>query len=151
MGNGSPEGNQESGGSLREKLEQALAANATITSELVSYKAKDLISANGYKHVTVEDLQGVSLGEIEAKAGEIETQKAAQAEAVLKTVLGSKLGDDVDLDAVIANLLGNADKVEDAALDRIRAVGQQQSLPKAAPAEDPNLTGPARLRAAFAG
>lgn len=141
---------QESGGSLREKLEGALTTNASLASELAGYKAKDIISAHGYKHVTVEDLKGVKLDEIEAKASELEVSKSALAESVLKSVLKDKLGEGADLDAVVAGLIGGStETVDSSALDRIRSVGKVQGLPPQKLAEDPSLVGPARLRAAF--
>jgi hypothetical protein len=149
MDNGTPEGGQESGGSLREKLEAALQNQASLATELASYKARDLIAENGYKHVTAEDLKDVKLDEIATKAAELEASKASLAESVLRTVLKDKFGDGADLDTVVKNLIGDAGQADTAALDRIRSVGKTQGLPAQRPDEDPNLIGPARLRAAF--
>jgi hypothetical protein len=148
MDNGAAEAGQESGGSLREKLEAALATNATLATQVASYQAKDLISAKGYKHVTAEELQGVKLDEIEAKAAEIEQTKVAQREAVLREVLGDKV-DKADLDAMVKSLVGDQGNDGAEALDRIRAIGKQAAVPVSKP-EDATLFGPSKIRAAFA-
>lgn len=139
---------KESGGSLREKLEAALARESDLKAKVLSYQAREVIAEKGYKHVTPEDLKGVDLDGIEAKAEELEQAKAAQEAEVLKRVLGSKLGDGADVDAVIQGLLGGGDD-QSAALDRIRSVGKVQGSPVAKDQDAAGLSGPELLRHAF--
>lgn len=139
---------KESGGQLREKLEQALKDNASLRTEVLGYKASQLIAEKGYKHVTPEDLQGVDLDGIEAKAAEVEQSKAELEAQVLKRVLGDKFGDGVDVDAAINSLISG--EGDGAALDRIRSVGKLQGEPVSRGAVDVSqLHGQELLRYAF--
>jgi len=81
---------KESGTSLRKKLETTLGENAKLKEQLVELAGKQLITEKGYKLVSVEDLKGVSLSELETKAQELETQKAAAEAETVRRVLASK-------------------------------------------------------------
>lgn len=151
MAEGTPEGAPETGSSLREKLEAALAAVASLTSENVSYKAKDLISAKGYTHVTPEQLAGVKPEELEAKAAELEQEGSATELAVLTRVLTAKGLSSEDLESTIKGLTGTtpAEQASEA-LSRIRAATQIPGTPLPRTDEVPrDLTGPDLLRHAF--
>lgn len=137
----------ETGGSLRTKLESALATNASLTETLVSYKAKDVIQAKRLKHVTPEDFKGVKLDEIEAKADELEVAKAADAERVLRSVLASKGLEGDELEAEIAQLLGSDDSK--ATEKRVQTVSRINGDRPGA-AETQGLIGPAKIQAHFA-
>jgi len=68
----------ESGGQLRTKLETTLSENYTLREELAGLKAKDIIASEGYTHVKPEDLKGVALNELSAKAKELNEVKRDQ-------------------------------------------------------------------------
>lgn len=67
----------ETGGQLRQKLEEALQANKALAERLAGHEAKAVIEAKGYRLVTAEDLKGVDLDSIAAKAEELEGAKRA--------------------------------------------------------------------------
>src|SRR5262245_18834237 len=120
-----PEGNGESGGSLREKLEAALAEVATLRTEVLEGRATKLIGDKGYKFVTPEDLRASSLDELEAKASALETEKVAAATTAVRSAFAAKglAGD--ELEAAVQEVFGEApDSARSGALDRIRSVGQ---------------------------
>ena len=86
---GSEEQN-ESGGLLRQKLEASLARNKELETLARTFQAKDLIREKGFTHLTPEDLMGFDDTELEAKATELETQKAAAEADVLRRALEAK-------------------------------------------------------------
>lgn len=93
---GAPE--QETGSQLREKLEAQISTNKAIHAKYVEMVVK------GFRLVKPEDLQGVDFGEVEAKAAEIENQRQAQQEELLKQALADRGIKDEDLDAALAKL-----------------------------------------------
>lgn len=148
MDDGSLDGT-ESGGQLRAKLEAALAANKTLTEEVLGFKAEKVISAKGFKFVTPEDLHGVGLDELETKAAEVEAAKAAQRESVVKQVLADKGLQGDQLDAALKNLLSPEQAQADAAIGRLAEVGRiQGNVPSTA--GEQGLFGKSRIRAALA-
>ncbi len=146
---GSEETN-ESGGSLRTKLETALTDNAAMAQQLGHYKAVDIISAKGYKNVTPEDLANVKLGEMEAKAAELEEANGVRQAAAVRAVLSQKGLSGDQLDAAVADLMGPPTNDNGAALDRIRALGK---VTGSAPSKDDDhgntVFGPSRIKKAF--
>ena len=142
------EDEKESGGSLRKKLEAALEENRALKGEVTSFKAHQLIQEKGFKHLTVDDLKGVDLSELETKAAELEAQKEQQAAVTLRRVLEGKGLKDSELDQALQALLSEEDPAG-AALDRIRQVSKVNGTPPAK-VEEEGLFGPSRLRAAYA-
>jgi hypothetical protein len=144
------EDGNESGGSLREKLEATIKERNALASELVGFKAQGLIAEKQWQHVTVEDLKGVKLTELETKGAELEAAKAALKESVLKEVLSKQGIDGEQLDEAIAQLVGKVAPADDTAatLARMRATaGIQGSAP--GKIEQPGLFGASRIRAAL--
>lgn len=141
---------QESGSKLRDKLEAEIARSRELTSQLVGYKAREVIEAKQWQHVTAEDLKGVGLEELEAKGAELEASKAALKESVLKEVLSKQGITGEDLDAAIGQLVGKVSPADDttAALARMRAA---QSAAGTAPGklDTPGVFGASRIRAAL--
>jgi hypothetical protein len=137
----------ESGGSLRAKLEQSLKSGAELAAEVAKYRAKDLISDKGLQYVTPEDLAGVGLNELETKALELEGVKKGQQEAAVRQAFKNKGLTGDELDRAVQELLGPPSDTE-AATDRIRQVGKIQGLPPNRN-DDTDLFGPSRIRAAF--
>lgn len=112
----------ESGGSLRAKLEASLAENKTLAAELHQFKARDIITAKGLKHVRPDDLAGVSLADLEAKAEELEAQNAAADAEAVRRVLAAKGLDASAVDKAVTDLLSGESTTE--TLDRIRSGGR---------------------------
>lgn len=139
----------ESGGALRTKLEEALRAKAEVDAKLAGYEAKDVISAQGYKYVTPQDLTGVPSTELAAKAAELENTKLDQAKAILRVSLAGKVEAD-QLEATIAGLLGKSEVTEaQAAALRLSTVSNIQGLPETG-VDVNSLYGPDLLRYAIA-
>ena len=143
------EDEKETGSTLRSKFEQAIETNKALQARVVEMSAKSLISEKGYKHLSVEDLRGVDLSELEAKAEALEAQKAtADAEAVRRVLAGRGL-DDSQLETALASILGSTESGDSTALDRIAQAGKLNGTPPSA-VQDESLYGPTRLRAAYA-
>lgn len=100
------ESESETGGSLRSKLEASVKANKQLADKLRTFEAKELIAAKGYKYVTAEDAAGVELDELPTKLAEIEKQKLATRESVLRDVLKGQGHEDGErLDEAVKSLL----------------------------------------------
>lgn len=142
------EDEKETGSTLRSRFEQTLGEKKALEATVLELKAEKLISTKGYKHLTVEDLRGVDLSELEAKAEALEAQKAtADAEAVRRVLAGRGLNDS-QLETALATILGSNEGADSKALDRIAQAGKLVGTPPAA-TEDETLYGPSRLRAAY--
>lgn len=99
------EGQSETGGSLRAKLETALEENKQMVGELRTFKATQLITEKGYKYVTAADLEGVGLDELATKAATVESDKVKQEEVVLRDVLQRQGLEGAKLETAVKNLL----------------------------------------------
>jgi hypothetical protein len=151
MAESGSEESQTTGSGLRAQLEAALAAVASLTSENVSYKAKELISAKGYKHVTPEQLKEVKPEELEAKADELEQAGAATEVAVLTRVLTAQGLSAEDLESSIKALTGTSQSDEAIeTLSRVRSATQLTGTPPPKPGEEvKDLHGPELIRHAY--
>lgn len=106
MADDGSEGQSETGGSLRSQLEATIAERNQMAQELLGFRAAQEISAKGYKHVTAEDLKGVKLDELPAKAAQIEKDKLAVRETVLRDVLKDQGYEDGErLDEAVKKLI----------------------------------------------
>jgi len=142
---------KESGTSLRKKLETTLGENAKLKEQLVELAGKQLITEKGYKLVSVEDLKGVSLSELETKAQELETQKAAAEAETVRRVLASKGLADSELEQAVEALLGKSEEQQQTeALSRIAGLGRAMGTPPSKVDETKGLFGRSRLEAAYA-
>jgi hypothetical protein len=142
------EDEKESGSSLRKKLEAALKERDEALKVAIASKAQVLIGEKGYKHLTAEDLAGVSLSDLEAKADELEAQKAAADAAALRRVLEAKGFKDSELDQAMKGLLGD-EPDQNATQDRIRDAARLQGTPPPQ-IQDKGLMGRDLLYAAYA-
>lgn len=75
------------GGQLRQMLEQTIEQNKTLTAQLASERAVNVITAQGFDLVKPEDLAGIAVGEIPAKAAELQQQRRDSQLTLLKDVL----------------------------------------------------------------
>ena len=141
------EDEKESGSALRKKYEAALKENAELKSVALAAKAEALIREKGYKHLTVEDFQGVEFSELDAKAAELESKKAEADAAAVRRVLEARGLAGSELDKAVTGLLGGQE--DTAALDRIRDASRLSGTPPTQ-IEDKGLFGPDLLRAAYA-
>jgi hypothetical protein len=144
------EGGAGSGSKLRQKLEEALSTNRKLAEEVSSFRAREVISSKGFKHVSAQDLAGVPLDQLEAKAAEIEQDKLAQREAVLREVLSEKGMPEQELEKAVKALVGDAPGDQTTS-----ALGRMSQLAKSGgsvppPVAQEGLFGPSRLRAALA-
>src|SRR5215207_867383 len=110
---------QETGGSLRTKLEAALSELKSMRDENGAMKAEKIIRDKGYKLLTPEDLKGVDPKELESEA---EKRFAAKKEAqrlLAKDLLGRRHGVEGDeLDRLVDEYMGESDGPAD--IDRFR-------------------------------
>ncbi|HEX7099350.1 MAG TPA: hypothetical protein VF377_08905 [Acidimicrobiia bacterium] len=81
---------QLDGSTLRAKLEEALAENRSLKKELATSRAKEILGSNGFSLVKPEDLAGVKLEEMEAKAKELQEQRLAERRAIVEDLLKAK-------------------------------------------------------------
>lgn len=112
---------QESGSSLRAKLEGALDANKTLTAELAREKAHRVISEKGLDLVSPEDFEGASPDEIAEKA---EALQQTRLEMTTKLLAG-RLG--IDDPAEIEGLLNGSTDGEAEARKRVRDAGSGEA------------------------
>lgn len=108
---------QESGSTLREKLEATIGETKALRGALAERVAA------GHKFVTAEDLKDVGFDQMDAKAAEISAQRVAEREGVLRDALAEKGFQGEELEAALAALKGGS-----------AAAG---SMPEAKPAPTP--------------
>lgn len=112
---------QETGGSLRTKLEAALAESKTLKDELGAMKAEKLIRDKGFSLVEADDLKGVDADKLEAKAAEVQAQKAEAQRVLIRDVLGRRHGVEGDeLERLVDEYVGEG-PAADTDVDRFRA------------------------------
>lgn len=134
---------QESGSALRQKLEAALAKERAAT------KAAAEAVSKGFKFVKPEDLQDVEAHELSEKAAEIEQNRAAEQDRLLRQALADRGFADEDLDTAISKLKGGNEPAssDEGAAERVASLG---SLGGTAPSKpEPQLFGEDRIRAAI--
>lgn len=118
----------ESGSSLRKKLEQALKENRTLKSDVNSLRAEKLISEKGFSLVKPEDLQGVDLEELEEKAGALHKEREDQQLDGIRQVFRRKGLDGDDLEKAVTEFVGTPEE-RDEALGRIRSTSSLTGTP----------------------
>lgn len=110
----------ESASSLRQRLSEAYAKATAAT-------ARAVIAEKGLSHVSVDDLKGIGLDDIETKALELNEQRKRMGEDALREMLRQRGVEDVDK-AVEQILNGNGSTQPPAnnldGFDRVRDVGK---------------------------
>ncbi len=96
---------EESGSTLRQKLESTLKENQELTSELSGLKAKELISEQGYGLVKPEDLTGVSLSEMAEKAEALQGERQAMQADLAKDMLAKRGLEGDELERAVSDFL----------------------------------------------
>jgi len=115
-----------SGGALRKQLEDTIELNKSLTAELSLVKARDLISEKGLKFVKADDLKGVALADLPAKAEALEAERQATRLDVLKDILREQGVSEDQLEGAVAGFQGTkpgASADDFAALTRLSSVG----------------------------
>lgn len=107
------EDEQESGSSLRQKLEAALAENKALKAKQAELVAKDVIRDKGLSLVKPEDLADVAPEEIEAKAAELQKAKEAEMRSTIRTVLAQKGVAEDDLDEAVDDFLSGGSETDE--------------------------------------
>jgi hypothetical protein len=128
---------QESGSSLRKKLEEALGTNKKLASELASVKAREVITTKGLDLVEPDDLAGVSLDDLEERAQQLQEQRLGVVRRYMERQLASQGLDGEDLSAAVEAALsgspgadaegGDAEEMERFA--RVRQLGSVGGTP----------------------
>src|SRR5690606_40552836 len=100
------------GGTLRRKLEEALAENRGVSEAGVTAKAEKVISEHGKRLVKTEDVKGVAPDEVEAKVKEIAERRLQERRDVIRDVLRARDGLEGDeLEAAVDEFLGDRKSV----------------------------------------
>ena len=99
---------REGGKGLRKLLEEALKETGQLRGVAATAEAQRVIGEKGYSLISAEDLSGVALGDIEAKAAELQEQRHSERVSVVKGVLASKGLEGEELDQAVEDFLGSA-------------------------------------------
>lgn len=88
----------ESGSSLRRKLEETLDKNRDLTTKLTGLTAKSLIEEHGHNLVKPEDLEGVDLSEMSDTAERLQQERSSQQADLARDMLARQglAGDELD-------------------------------------------------------
>lgn len=132
---------EESGSTLRQKLEAAIAEANAWKSQAIG------LAGASHKGIKADDFEGVAPDQFSAKAKEIAEARAAEREALLKEALAERFGPDVDLDSVLSNPASQP--ADDGAAARIASLGSLGGSPPSA-VSTPVDPGRDRIAAALA-
>lgn len=93
---GTLEGGQEKGGEFRQKFEAMQAENEALKSTVLAQVA------GRFDHVSSDDLAGIEVDQLEAKAQEINETRSAERQAILAEGLKSSGFNDEQIAAIVA-------------------------------------------------
>jgi len=96
---------EETGSTLRRKLEETISENRQLTAELSNLKAQEVIAENGYSLVKVDDLLDVNLSEMTEKASLIQEERTNQQVDLAKDMLARKGYEGDELDKAVNDFL----------------------------------------------
>lgn len=96
---------EEGGRGLRKILEAALAENRKAYEENASLKAQRAVEVNGLSLVKPEDLAGVDVDDIEARALELQQEREAQRVDVVRTLFADRGLEGSELDKAVADFM----------------------------------------------
>ena len=99
-----------SGGVLRSKLEEAIERNKVLEKSASTAAATTAISEHGYGLVKPEDLIGVPLELVEAKAKELQEQRTEARSDAIRSVLVERGLEGEELEASLKGVLGDTGK-----------------------------------------
>lgn len=130
------------GGTLRKKLEEAIAENRKLAQRVATGEAKELISSKGYNLVKPEDLADVPLDQIEVKAKELHEQRLESRKETIREVLADRHGlEGAELDAAVEDFLGGGGVANEGTVieDKDLGLDDLASLPGSRPNLSPKL------------
>ena len=125
----------ESGSSLRQKLEDTLKENKELTSRLSGYEAGAVISDNGYDLVKPEDLENVKPSEMADRAKELHEERQTQQVQLARQMLSRKGFEGEELDREVEAFLDVPAGPDVAAHARVKEASQVGG--STAPVKDP--------------
>ena len=96
---------EESGSTLRRKLEEALDRNRELTTELTGLKAKSLIEEHGHSLVKPGDLESVDLSEMADVAERLQSERSDQQADLARDMLARTGLDGDELDKAVDDFL----------------------------------------------
>lgn len=122
---------EQTGGKLRQKLEQTIADNKALTERLSVHDAREFLADKGMTLVKPEDLKGIAPDQFEAHATKVQEDRRTMQEDLLREALGRQGLDGEELDEALANMVAKqAPQTEDAeATQRARLVGSVAGTP----------------------
>lgn len=130
------------GGTLRRKLEEALAENKTLSGTLATFVAQKAVEEHGAGLIKPEDLAGVPADQVETKAKELVAQRQAQRTEVIRSVMAERGLEGSELDSAVEEFLaGNPAPAPSAEEDRESAWTDLESLGGTRPARKPTAPG----------
>jgi hypothetical protein len=115
---------EEGGKGLRQRLEDALRENRTISQELAQRRSREVISEQGLSLVKPEDLEGLSADELEEKAQAIQLERSEAQVQLARDVFAKKGLDGDELDAAVREFLSVEEGIDDDPYQRVRQVTQ---------------------------
>lgn len=129
---------QADGGKLRRKLEKALEDNRKLAERVRTHEVKQVLTEKGFDLVTPDDLSGVDLDEIEAKAAEIQERNQKLQGDLLRKALQAKGFEGEDLDEMVESIAGakTAEQADEDATKRAQSLGRVDST--TSPRVDPS-------------
>ena len=132
---------QESGGALRDKLEETNSENRALREALAAK------TVSGLKFVTADDLKDVAPGDLDDRAAALESERAEQRNSVLVEELKARGLDDEQIEQLAGTPVSTA--TTPSSLEQIGNVGVPARRP--APGSEEGLYGQDRIRAAYGG
>ena len=96
---------EESGSSLRQKLESTLQENKELTTKLSGYEAGAVINSNGYDLVKLEDLENVKPSEMADTAKALHEERQVQQVELARQMLSRKGFEGEELDREVEAFL----------------------------------------------
>jgi len=119
---------REGGKGLRKWAEAVQKETRSTMNELATLKADKVIQTHGYRLITAEDLTGVPVGDLEAKAEALEAEKLESQRELARDMLTRKGLTGDDLDRAVDEFLAPAPD-DDKARERAAAAQMAGGIP----------------------
>ncbi len=101
----SDEDEDESGSTLRRRLEETLDKNRELSSELSGLKAQAIVQEHGYSLVKPEDLDGVTPDEMIERAEAVQQERLGERDALARDILSNRGLSGSELDQAVNDFL----------------------------------------------
>jgi|SRR5579884_2612469 len=93
-------------GRLRQMYEEAISQNRELAEKVTLYSAKEVLVEKGFDLVKPEDLKGVEPTKFEERAAELQKEREAQANDLLRAALLKRGVDESEVDSMLSALAG---------------------------------------------